>query len=347
VNSGAFAKQEGEKMKKLAKRVGLVLAAVLLFWGASFSEAAENKQVFKFASMFPETHLRAQAWKAFCNKVEKSTDGQVVFKIGYSESLVKAMQEYEAVRMGAIDISGSPSVYISGYFPVGLFADIPGFADSYDHAMEIYKQAMPIIDEEFAKVGLKLLWMHPATLFNMCCNSKVGFIKSIDDFKGVKGRIAGGLTSEAFRIWGGAPVTLPAAEEYMALKLGTTDCTYIGTDSYSSYKLWEVAPYVTRLRHPFYFHPIKMNMKAWRKISAENQKKILQAGREMMEELPLTFVKDQEALYETMSKNGSKYAEPSPELKKAMREGLKPLWDKYLERAGEPGKKIYKIIFPN
>lgn len=334
-------------MKKLMNSfINLIIVAVLLTFGTSFSEAAQDKQVFKFASMFPETHLRAQAWKAFVNKVEKATDGQVVFKIGYSESLVKAMQEYEAVRKGAIDISGSPSVYISGYLPVGLFADIPGFADSYPHAMEIFKKVLPIIDEEMGKAGLKLLWGHPATLQNMCCNSKVGFIKSINDFKGVKGRIAGGLASEAFKIWGGSPVTLPAAEEYMALKLGTTDCTYIGTDTYSSYKLWEVAPYVTKFEHPLYFHLIKMNMKAWMKISGENQKKVLQAGREMMEELPLTFVKDQEALYEVMSKNGSKYSESSDELRKAMREGLKPLWDKYIERAGEPGKKIYKILFP-
>ena len=334
-------------MKKLTKTLkNLILVAVILMLGVSFAQAAQDKQVFKFASMFPETHLRAQAWKAYVNKVEKATDGQVVFKIGYAESLVKAMQEYEAVRMGAIDISGSPSVYISGYLPVGLFADIPGFADSYPQAMEIFKKVMPIIDEELNKAGLKLLWGHPATLFNMCCNSKVGFIKNIDDLKGVKGRIAGGLTSEAFKIWGGSPVTLPAAEEYMALKLGTTDCTYIGTDSYSSYKLWEVAPYVTKFKHPFYFHLIKMNMKSWRKLSSENQQKVLQAGREIMDELPLTFVKDQEALYDTMAKNGATYSEPSPELKKTLREDLKPLWDKYIERAGEPGKKIYKIIFP-
>ncbi len=334
-------------MKKVAKwSFNLILLVIILLLDPSFVQGAPNKQVFKFASMFPETHLRAQAWKAYVTKVEKATNGQVVFKIGYSESLVKAMQEYEAVRMGAIDISGSPSVYISGYLPVGLFADIPGFTEGYPQAMEIFKKVMPIIDEELNKAGLKLLWGHPATLFNMCCSGKVGFIKTIDDLKGVKGRIAGGLTSEAFKLWGGSPVTLPAAEEYMALKLGTTDCTYIGTDSYSAYKLWEVAPYVTKFKHPFYYHLIKMNMKSWKKISPENQQKVLQAGREMMEELPKTFVKDQEALYETMAKNGAKYSEPSEELKKALREDTKPLWDKYIERAGEPGKKIYKIIFP-
>lgn len=334
-------------MRRITKWcLDIILLTIVLLVGVSFAQAAPSKQVFKFASMFPESHLRAQAWKAFVNKVEKATDGQVVFKIGYAQSLVKAMQEYEAVRMGAIDISGSPSVYISGFQPIGLFADIPGFADSYEEAMEIFKKAMPIFDEELNKAGLKLLWGHPATLFNMCCNSKVGFIERIDDLKGVKGRIAGGLTSEAFKLWGGSPVTLTSAEEYMALKLGTTDCTYIGTDSYSSYKLWEVAPYVTKFKHPFYFHLIKMNMNSWQKISKENQEKILQAGREMMDELPLTFVKDQEALYEVMAKNGVKYSEPSPELKKALRENLQPLWDKYIERTGEPGKKIYKIIFP-
>ena len=325
--------------------VSVLIVMTLLVCGASFS-VAEGKQVFKFACMFPDSHLRAKAWKTFCDKVEKATNGEVVFKMFTAQSLVKAKQEYEAVRMGAVDISGSPSVYISGYQPIGLFADIPGFAKSYAHAMEILMKASPIIDKEFEKAGLKLLWSHPATMFNICANEKKGFIKSMDDFKGLKGRIAGGFASEAFQVWGGSPVTLPTAEQYTALQRGTVDCTYIGTDSYTSYKLWEVAPYVTKFQNPLYFHPIKMNLKAWAKLSPGNQEKVLQAGKEMMEEMPPGFVKAQEALYTTMAKHGSKFYDPPEELADAMNKAVKPLWEKYFKRAGEPGRQVYKIIFP-
>lgn len=334
-------------MKRMGKKSTMViLITIILALIGSFPAMAQERQTFKFASMFPETHLRAQAWKAYADKVEAATNGQVIFKIGYAESLVKVMQEYEAVRMGAIDISASPSVYTSGYLPIGLYTDIPGFAETYPEAIEQFKKVLPIIDEKLGQAGLKLLWGHPCTMYNVCCNSKVGFIRKIEDLKGVKIRVAGGLASEAFKIWGSAPVTLPSSEEYMALKLGTTNCTYIGTDSYTSFKLWEVAPYVTTFKHPLYFHFIKMNMRSWNRISKENQNKILQAGAEMMDTLSRTFVADQEGLYEAMTKNGAKYHEPSNDLRKAMGAGLAPLWDTYLQRAGQAGEKISKTIRP-
>jgi TRAP-type C4-dicarboxylate transport system substrate-binding protein len=333
------------KGKKLIVNIGFIIAFILTLalGGVVCAKEVGEKLVFKWANSYTEGHLRTKVWKDYSARVLKVTDGQIEFKMFSGQSLVKAREEYEAVVTGAIDISIGNSADITGYQSWVHFVAIPGVYRSFDYLMEILKMGRPIIEREFDKSGLKLLWLHPCTICNLY--SRKGFVKTMDDFKGLKGRIPGGFTSESFIIWGGATVSLSSAEQYTALQRGTVDCTYTGTDSYVGFKLYEVAPYVTKFQHPYGGNFIIMNNKAWNKIPGHHQKKILDVGREFMDIMPQITIDEQDALYKEMVANGAKLYNPNPELKKSMEDVLKPLWERYIKVAGDTGKEIYRIIY--
>jgi TRAP-type C4-dicarboxylate transport system substrate-binding protein len=139
---------------------------------------------------------------------------------------------------------------------------------------------------------------------------------------------------------------MPSPEMYTALQRGIVDSTYIGPDSYSSYKLWEVAPYITTFEHPMGVHAMKMNLKSWNKIPAEHQKKIMAIGVETMESIHPKLEKIYKDLYEVLRSRGVKFHAPSDKLRKDMDDAIAPVWQKYIKLAGDPGREIYRILFP-
>ena len=141
------------------------------------------------------------------------------------------------------------------------------------------------------------------------------------DFKGRKIR----CTQSYFGVvkaLGGTPVVLPPAEVYSALEKGVVEgATWPAAGIYTM-KWYEVAHYRVRPTFGTTNTPMLINMNAWGKLTAAEQKLLLDAGREteklMIKQGDVTLAKEEAEL----DKLGMKYAQLSPE-KGAM---VKRLW---------------------
>lgn len=306
--------------------------------------APAPRLTFTFASYRALTHSQGVWFGEYCDKVGQATDGQVEFKYYPGESLVKKREQWSAVTTGTVDITSTGSTDWSKVMPWGNIFSFPEWAkDTADGNAQVEK-AWSILEEEFEGQGLKLLWVIPvAAYINMY--SRIGFIKTIDDFEGILVRNPGGMTALVMNEWGAATVTLSPADQYTAIQRGTCDATVTGAGSAVSYRVYEVAPYITLFKYPIYIMTEVCNMKAWKTIPPDLQGKILEVGREMQAYCVEQFDGEYEKNMKVIIEGGGKTYEPTLGLRKELVEKSRPVWDRYLEECGPTAQKLYDLWY--
>lgn len=110
------------------------------------------------ADFSPVTHIYAVSIEKFAELVKQYTGGQVEFKIYHTETLVKGREMLDAGRKGMADIVAITMAYYPGDFPFSPTAGCLPFALDYNGIRKAMPKFVPIFDEEFKPLNLKMLW---------------------------------------------------------------------------------------------------------------------------------------------------------------------------------------------
>lgn len=245
--------------------------------------AAEAK-VLKISHQWPggsadEGDFRARLAHKFAEAVEKRTNGALKFEIYPAGSLVKAKQQFDAMSRGALDMSVFPLAYQGGKIPMVNITLMPALVTDYDQGLR-WKNA-PIgkeLEKTLEEHGVKIItWVWQA-------GGNVSRDKPIlnpDDVKGLKVRGAGKSIEVMLKAAGGAIVSIPSSEGYSAMQTGVADAMWTSSASLVSYRLYEVAKYVTTARDKtfwFMFEPLLMAKSTYDSLTPEQQKIVTEVG---------------------------------------------------------------------
>jgi TRAP-type C4-dicarboxylate transport system substrate-binding protein len=247
------------------------------------AHAAEAK-VLKISHQWPggsadEGDFRARLAHKFAEAVEKRTNGALKFEIYPAGSLVKAKQQFDAMSRGALDMSVFPLAYQGGKIPMVNITLMPALVTDYDQGLR-WKNA-PIgkeLEKTLEEHGVKIItWVWQA-------GGNVSRDKPIlnpDDVKGLKVRGAGKSIEVMLKAAGGAIVSIPSSEGYSAMQTGVADAMWTSSASLVSYRLYEVAKYVTTARDKtfwFMFEPLLMAKSTYDSLTPEQQKIVTEVG---------------------------------------------------------------------
>jgi len=176
--------------------------------------------------------------------VEDISDGLIEAECLDPGTIVPATEQLDAVSKGIIDfgIINYPGFWSRTYPEFDIEIGLPfAWTRTEEHwdAMKywgLYEEFQKIYEEE-----------HNVHMLPMIMNDIYHFgttfpVDTPDAIKGKKIR-ALGIYGDYVKALGGSPVVLPAAELYMALKLGTLDGTIYGISGLSDLKLSEVWKY--------------------------------------------------------------------------------------------------------
>jgi TRAP-type C4-dicarboxylate transport system substrate-binding protein len=97
---------------------------------------------------------------------------------------------------------------------------------------------------EYERMGVYLAHCDATSPYNVISKRP---IRRLEDLRGVKMRVTGGLVAEIFRELGAVPVAIAAAEVYTALQRGIVDAIALSISDMASYRLQEIGPYYTRI----------------------------------------------------------------------------------------------------
>ncbi len=221
-----------------------------------------------------------QAAHKFSELVESKTAGAIKFDIYPGGQLGQEREVMEGMPLGIVDAHIFGTSTLTSITPEIGDSDLPFLYTSKEHADrvlegEVGDRWMKLLEPK----GIKGIgW--GAGGFRSCMNAKREVAK-IEDFAGLKFRIAGGpVFLSMFKALKANAIQMAWGEVYTAIQQGVIDGLECPPNVMLSSKLQEVAKYVTLDEHTYSALVFGVSMPTWRKLSAEHQKAVLEAGRE-------------------------------------------------------------------
>lgn len=170
-----------------------------------------------------------EIFKEWCGTIVEKTGGELAFEPFGAKDVVGDFQLFDAVKNGVIEAMNPFTLYWAGRIPASVFLSSYPLGLRNPHEWDVFFLALggrEIARELFAQHDMFYVGHihHGPNIIH----SKVPIL-SIDDFKGRKMRLPGGMVAEVFQAAGAKTTLLPGSEIFPALDKGTIDVAdYVG-----------------------------------------------------------------------------------------------------------------------
>ncbi len=211
----------------------------------------------------------------WCNGIVERTGGELAFKPFAAKAVVGAWQLFDAVQHGVLEAMNPFTLYWAGRMPASVFFSSYPLGPRTNQEWDVFFYALGGLElarPEFAKHDM--YYVGPIHHGPNIIHSKVP-IRSIDDFKGRKMRVPGGMVSELFSAAGAKTTLLPGSEIFPALEKGTIDVAdYVGPAVNYALGFHQVTKYISMgpagqmsLYQPVDLMDLTVGMKTWDALS--------------------------------------------------------------------------------
>ena len=260
----------------MIKMRSLALGGVV---GLALAPLAQADTTLTYSTWVPPSH-HLSIWQTnWTKEVEKATNGRVKFN-----QLPKAPAAppgtFDAVRDGLVDLSYVTASYTPARHILPLMAELPGAGDTaLVNSIAFSRIHWKRFHQYGEYKGVKLLGVFTHGPGQMFTKKP---LSSLADFKNLKIRTGGGISSEVIQALGGSPLFKPAPEAYELLKAGVADGVFFPFESIVSFKLDTVLGQATVFPGGLYSSAFGffMNQDKWNGLSKQDQAIIEKLGHE-------------------------------------------------------------------
>jgi len=329
------------------RRWGIFSLIFLFFFGLLtlsrtevMSQTKEKPLVLKISHQWPggtidKGDFRDRLCHYFAKRAGDRSGGAMKFEIYPASVLFKPVPQYDALLKGALDMSVYPLDYASGKIPQLSITLMPCIVR--DHHQAIRWKDEPI-GKEIEKIceenGMKIV------SWGWCGGGMATKTKPVikpEDLKGMKIRAAGKMFETMLHEGAGAAITsMPSSEIYFALQTGVLDACMTSSSSFESYRLYEQVKYYTspRITTTWYMlEPLVISMVTFKKLSPEQQKIVMEVGKELEKFNLEEAIKDDTEVTELFKQKGVHVYDLKPDDFKVWLEvSKKTAWKRFAEK---------------
>ncbi|WP_282609514.1 TRAP transporter substrate-binding protein DctP [Pelagibius sp. Alg239-R121] len=311
---------------KVARTAAMSVAAAVGFSISAPSLLAE--ELIRLSTYVNEIDVRYEGFKHFAELVSEKTEGRVRVEIFPSATLNGWSEGIDAVLGGVADVSHISYDKRLPCYRAGAF--YPASVD-LENQVDLDAKMTALLADEAAKVGLINIFSS-----NYSFDQEWWFheqIEDLGDLKGLQVRSIGPLVSAMIESWGGKPVFVSPKEVFQSADRGVVDGINMGVATYSSWKLWSVMPHMINA-DLFYGNVMYMMNKAkFDGLSANDQKAVLDAGRETETWLkPKYEAWINQAVGDAVMNGGGSAISLSKEKRDELLASIQPQWDEELDK---------------
>ncbi len=220
-----------------------------------------------------------ELFKDWCNGIVEKTSGELAFVPFGAKDLVGEFQLFDAVRNGALEAMNPFTLYWAGRMPAAVFLCSYPLGLRTPHEWDVFYYGLGGIGmarDLFAKFGMH--YVGPIHHGPNIIHSKVP-IRSIEDFRGRKMRLPGGMVAEVFQAAGASTTMLPGSKIFAALERGTIDVAdYVGPAINYALGFHKVTDYISMgppgfmsIYQPVDLMDLTVGHKAWNALSPAMQ----------------------------------------------------------------------------
>jgi TRAP-type mannitol/chloroaromatic compound transport system substrate-binding protein len=291
-----------------------------------------------------------KVFEKWANEIGERSGGELVFKAFPDKAVVGTFEALDAVRTGVLEAMNWFTLYGAGKLPVTVFLSSYPLGPRTEGEWDAFYYGLgglEITREIYAKQGL--FYVGPIQHGPNIIHSKVP-IRSIDDFKGRKMRVPGGMVAEMYTAAGAKTTLLPGSEIFPAMEKGTIDVAdYVGPAINWEFGLQQVAKYISMgppgqmsIYQPVDLMDLTVNLAVWNKLS-KRMKEFVEDEVDRYSRLHFGTIQkaDQEA-WPKFEKAGVKVTRLSQADVDEFMKLVIPLWFKWANKDND-AKRVFKI----
>lgn len=306
---------------------------------------------WKIQSTWDAGTIGYTTFKDWCDSIEGKTKGELKFECFPAKAVAADNNGlFDAVRNGVLQGMNPWTLYWAGKIPATVFlSSYPGGPDQ-PHQWDTMFYSMGMLEktrEIYDKFGLYYVGPihHDANIIH----SKTP-VNSIEDMKGMKVRLPGGMVAEVFQQFGVSTVSLPGSDIFPALEKGTIDAAdfvgpavnwELGFSQVTDYILFG-PPGTMSVYQPVDVMDLTVNKRAWMRLSPELQQFVEDEVRNYSQK---HFQAIQKANLEAMTKfkeAGDTVSRLSQEDVEKFRKAAIPVWYRWANK-DKDAQEVFQI----
>lgn len=308
-------------------RIFAIAAACALGLGVS---AALAETAWDMSVVWPEGNFHTQNALAFAEAVKEATNGEVVITVHSGGALgIKGPEGMAAVRDGLVPIADILLNQQVGEAPILGIETLPYLAPTMPDLALLHKFYRPKLEEVAESMNQKLLYMVPWPGQAVFAPNP---INSLDDIKGLTIRVVDANGSSFFEALGATPVQMPWGEVVPSLAAGTIKGVTTSSSSGVDGAFWEFTKHMSTFNWQASSNAVMVNLDAWNALEPETRAAIEATAARMEGQFWLNSKAEDAKKLAILQEHGIEITQPSPELRAALLEKAKPLWDDFKAR---------------
>ncbi|WP_207482652.1 TRAP transporter substrate-binding protein [Arenibaculum pallidiluteum] len=319
---------------RIASRL-LVSAAALAAACGSASAATE----LTMSSWLPPGYfLVTDAMKPWAESIERETQGRVKVTI-LPAPIGKPAGAFDVAREGQADITYGIHGYQPGRFELSKAVEMPFVGDNAEAISAAYWR---IYKKHFEKAaehrGVQVLGVFTHTPGHIMHATRP--MATIDDLRGQKMRVGGGVVNDTAQALGMSPLLHPASEVYQILSNGVADGVLFTLDSIEGFKLTNVVKHVTVIPGGLYNSSffLVMNQAKFRGLPKEDQEAVMRVSGEAFSRLAgRAFDKANARAMDHVKANNIQLVTASDTMIQGIRERTAPIEANWIQAAAKKG----------
>jgi TRAP-type mannitol/chloroaromatic compound transport system substrate-binding protein len=260
-------------LKTSALTAGAAAAGVTLF---NIKTAKAKTTTWKIQTSWPGG-IGLVIFEDWCKSIIEKTGGELAFEPYGAKAVVGDWQLFDAVKNGVLQAMNPFTLYWAGRMPASVFFSSYPLGLRNPHEWDVFYYALGGLElarELFARQGM--FYVGPIHHGANIIHSKVP-IQSIEDFRGRKMRVPGGMVAELFAKAGAKTTLLPGSEIFPALDKGTIDVAdYVGPAINYDLGFHQVTNFISAgppgflsIYQPVDLMDLTVGMSAWNALSLE------------------------------------------------------------------------------
>ncbi len=285
----------------MKKTLAVILATII---GASFAMQAEAKTTLRFATDVSKDNTQGQGAVYFAEQVKEKSKGEIEIKTFFDSTLGNSQAIVSGARSGTIDIAMVGGGIASGLSPVMAVLDIPFIFKDKAHAYRVLDGEIgDKLYQTLEPLGLKGLAYFENGFRNMT-NSRKPIVKP-EDCAGLKIRVPqSNMLVATFEALKANPVPMAYGELYTAMETGAIEAQDHPISTLYAGKFYEIQKYLSMTNHAYTAVTVMMNKKKFDKLSADQQKLLVECARDAAKYQREVNAKQEVTMIEEMKKTG-------------------------------------------
>lgn len=313
------------------------LAALIAAGAMSATMPALAAEQWNLATPYGDASFHTKNTKQFAEDVKEATGGELDITVHSGGSLIGHAEIKPSVRRGTVQAGEVFLSILSNESPIYEVDTLPGLANGYEDAYDLWQASKPIITEMFAKEGLMPLYSVAWPSQGIYTDFE---LTDASQFEGLRVRAPNTNTQRFVENLGGNPTETEEADIPTAFSTGRVDAMITSVSTGNSMSAWD---YVSHFSDANLWLPkniVFVNKRAFDRLDEATQQAVLDAAAQAERRGWQMSQEDSAESAQALEEHGITITQPNAELAEQLQAVGQALFDSWRERAGENAERL-------